>query len=71
MKECIESLFVLFFSMLSYTLYSQNCCSQINYTNWVLRKEWSIGFKALPDVSTNLSEFYSQYQNNGTLYLHG
>lgn len=35
-----------------------------NYTGWVLRKEWSNGFKALPDVCTNLSEFYHQYHKN-------
>lgn len=45
--------------------YSQNCCkSQVDYTYWVLQKEWSNGFKALPDVSTNLAEFYSQYHKN-------
>lgn len=30
----------------------------------MLKKEWSNGFKALPDVSTNLKEFYSQYYKN-------
>lgn len=30
----------------------------------MLQKEWSNGFKALPDVSTNLKEFYSQYYKN-------
>lgn len=45
--------------------YSQNCCkSEVDYTYWVLQKEWSNGFKALPDVSTNLAEFYSQYHKN-------
>ena len=31
---------------------------------WTLGKSWSSGFTALPDVSTNLSEFRLQYENN-------
>lgn len=32
--------------------------------NWTLQRSWSNGFKALPDVCTNLSEFKSQYEKN-------
>lgn len=31
---------------------------------WTLTRSWSNGFKALPDVSTNLQEFKTQYQKN-------
>lgn len=31
---------------------------------WTLSRSWSNGFKALPDVCTNLKEFQSQYQKN-------
>ena len=31
---------------------------------WTLGKSWSNGFDALPDVSTNLDEFKSQYEKN-------
>lgn len=31
---------------------------------WTLGRSWSNGFKALPDVSTNLDEFRSQYAKN-------
>lgn len=34
------------------------------YINWTLGKSWSNGFKAMPDVCTNLKEFYSQYHKN-------
>lgn len=57
----LVSSFLALFGNISY---SQCCNSQINYTNWVLQKDWSNGFKALPDISTNLSEFYSQYYKN-------
>ena len=31
---------------------------------WTLSRNWSNGFKALPDVCTNLQEFQSQYGKN-------
>ena len=34
--------------------------------NWTLSRSWSNGFDALPDVSTNLDEFRSQYLKNQT-----
>jgi YhcH/YjgK/YiaL family protein len=42
------------------------CCKgqSVNYTHWTLGRSWSNGFKALPDVSTNLAEFYDQYNRN-------
>ena len=65
MKKSIKLLFILSLSMLFCNLtYAQNCCSKINYTNWVMQRGWSNGFQALPDVCTNLSEFYSQYHKN-------
>lgn len=32
--------------------------------NWTLQRSWSNGFKALPEVCTNLIEFKSQYEKN-------
>lgn len=32
--------------------------------NWTLQRSWSNGFKALPDVCTNLTEFKNQYEKN-------
>lgn len=62
MKRIVFILILLIFTC---KLFSQHCeCNTINYTNWMLQKEWSNGFKALPDVSTNLKEFHSQYYKN-------
>lgn len=33
-------------------------------TQWTLLRSWSNGFKALPDVCTNLKEFKEQYHKN-------
>ena len=38
-------------------------CAQDN-TMWTLSRTWAGGFDALPDVSTNLDEFRSQYTKN-------
>lgn len=57
--------FILILLISTCKLLSQHCeCNTINYTYWMLQKEWSNGFKALPDVSTNLKEFHSQYYKN-------
>lgn len=57
--------FILILLISTCKLFSQHCeCNTINYTYWMLQKEWSNGFKALPDVSTNLKEFHSQYYKN-------
>ena len=62
MKRIVFILILLIFTC---KLFSQYCeCNTINYTYWMLHKEWSNGFKALPDVSTNLKEFHSQYYKN-------
>lgn len=37
-----------------------------NALEWTLSRTWSNGFKALPDVCTNLKEFQSQYEKNRT-----
>jgi YhcH/YjgK/YiaL family protein len=37
---------------------------RVNYTHWTLSRQWSNGFNALPDVTTNLAEFYDQYNKN-------
>ena len=57
--------FILILLISTCKLFSQHCeCNTINYTYWMLQKEWSNGLKALPDVSTNLKEFHSQYYKN-------
>lgn len=57
--------FILVLLISTGKIFSQHCeCNTINYTYWMLKKEWSNGFKALPDVSTNLKEFHSQYYKN-------
>lgn len=57
--------FILIILISTGKLFSRHCeCNTINYTYWMLHKEWSNGFKALPDVSTNLKEFHSQYYKN-------
>lgn len=67
--------FILILIISTGKLFSQHCeCNTINYTYWMLQKEWSNGFKALPDVSTNLKEFYHQsYKNKkrGMPFFHG
>ncbi len=35
-----------------------------NSRQWMLSRTWANGFTALPDVSTDLDEFQSQYQLN-------
>lgn len=35
-----------------------------NALQWTLSRSWSNGFKALPDVCTNLKEFRNQYKKN-------
>ena len=58
-------IFTLFSLIITGKLFSQCCnCNDIDYTYWMLQREWSNGFRALPDVSTNLKEFHSQYYKN-------
>lgn len=38
--------------------------AQCDLQQWLLSRSWSNGFRALPDVSTNLKEFHDQYQKN-------
>jgi YhcH/YjgK/YiaL family protein len=62
----IRLLFILVAAALFNMDVAAQCCGtgKVNYTYWTLSREWSNGFKALPDVSTNLAEFYSQYNKN-------
>lgn len=44
---------------------SAQCCGEKpNYTQWLLTRSWANSFKALPEVCTNIPEFYSQYHKN-------
>lgn len=59
MKNTLFRLFVALFAMTAVTA----VCAQDNVM-WTLSRVWSGGFEALPDVSTNLDEFRSQYTKN-------
>lgn len=61
MKTLHFLLFMMLLTIVSITpLHAQNN----DALPWTLSRSWSNGFKALPDVCTNLNEFQSQYQKN-------
>ncbi len=63
MKKIIFALAAVLFTAVG----GLNASAQGCYTeaiNWTLQRSWSNGFKALPEVCTNLIEFKSQYEKN-------
>lgn len=66
MKKIVLTLFALL-ALFSTNLSAKSvgsCSEEVNYPYWVIGRTWSQGFKALPDVCTNLEEFYTQYHKN-------
>ena len=66
MKKLFLMLFILLAGFTTtVSAVTDDCCKEeVNYAYWTIGRSWSQGFKALPDVCTNLEEFYTQYHKN-------
>lgn len=51
-------------SMNTYARGGKKANAYTDALNWTMLRSWSNGFKALPDVCTNLVEFKTQYEKN-------
>lgn len=51
-------------SMNTYARSGKKANAYTDALNWTMQRSWSNGFKALPDVCTNLVEFKTQYEKN-------
>ncbi|MDO4949878.1 MAG: YhcH/YjgK/YiaL family protein [Bacteroidales bacterium] len=58
----VQIIVLVTFALFCISTYAQ--CKKNNATEWMLSRCWSNGFKALPDVCTNLVEFQDQYNKN-------
>lgn len=56
--------FILFTILLAVAPLTKVYAQCDNPLKWTLSRTWSNGFKALPDVCTNLKEFQAQYNKN-------
>lgn len=50
--------------LFAFAPFAANAQTNAEIMKWTLARSWSNGFKALPDVCTNLNEFYDQYHKN-------
>ena len=57
-------IFALMMVLCVFAPFKANAQSNLEVMNWMLSRCWSNGFKALPEVCTNLNEFYDQYHKN-------
>lgn len=56
--------FVMLFALLAIAPSTAALAEDNDALQWTLTRSWSNGFKAIPDVCTNLNEFKGQYHKN-------